>query len=105
MGAFARIRTGLGIVALTATFALASPGVKTVRAEEAVAGQCSASQPTSSDAETQAFLESVRREQLARQRSGGERPAVVMLNNRGYNYGPPPAIRLDQIRAEARGTR
>ena len=56
MGAFARIRTGVGIVALAATFALASPGVRTVRAEEAVAGQCSTGQPTSSDAETQAFL-------------------------------------------------
>ena len=47
----------------------------------------------------------MRREQLARQRAEGERPAIVMLNNRGYNYGPAPSIRLDQIRAEARGAR
>ena len=108
MAAFARIRTGLGLVALAATFALASPGVRVVQAEEAataVAGQCSAGEPVSSDAETQSFLGELRREQLLRQASQGDRPAIVMLNNRGYNYGPAPSITLDQIQAEARGAR
>ncbi len=106
MGAFARIRTGLGLVALAATFALASPGVRIVHAEEAAAAagpsQCSAGVPVSADAETQAFLEDLRREHLLRGGQQGDGPAVVVLNNRGYNYGPPPSILLDQVRAEAR---
>ncbi|MDJ0851350.1 MAG: hypothetical protein QNK04_23495 [Myxococcota bacterium] len=104
MAAFARVRDGLGIVALAATFALASPGVRIVHAEEAtaVAGQCSAGAPVSADAETRAFLDDLRREHLVRRASQASAPEIVVLNNRGYNYGPPPEIMLDQVRAEAR---
>ena len=65
MGAFARIRTVLGLVALAATFALASPGVKVVRAEDGARShgpsQCSQTASVSTDADTQAFLAELRR--------------------------------------------
>jgi hypothetical protein len=53
----------------------------------------------SSNARIEAVLEQVRREQQARAASGEELP--VVLNGRGYNYGPAPRIDLDRIRAEA----
>lgn len=94
--------TTLGLLSLLASIALLSPGVRVVRAETVVpqaAGRCGASD-TGSDAAVEAFVESLRREHA------GSRDAiddVVALNGRGYNYGPPPKIELDEILAEVRG--
>ncbi len=97
-----RFRTTAGFLAIVACFALASPGVDPVRAEEApaeVGGQCAATRPGTADAEVESFVAELRREQIA-QVARGDRE-VIVLNNRGYNYGPPRGVRLDLIRAEA----
>ncbi len=96
-----RLGTGLGLIALAASFALASPGVKIVHAEtlaaEEAPAQChaAAERQHSKDAQLAAFLD-----QLRSQQPRGERPEIVLLNNRGYNYGPVP-IELDAILGEA----
>lgn len=96
--------TTLGLLSLLASIALLSPGVRVVRAEPAlaqVAGQCGSSD-TGSDAEVEAFVESLRRKHA---RSADATDEVVALNNRGYNYGPPPKVQLDEILAEVRSRR
>ena len=55
-----------------------------------------------SDAKVEAFVESLRREH---ERSALATDDVVALNNRGYNYGPPPRVELDEILTEVRGQR
>jgi hypothetical protein len=51
------------------------------------------------DADLDRFLADLRREQRAQ--GGAEGAEIVMLNGRGYNYGPPPRIDLDLERARA----
>jgi hypothetical protein len=105
MGSSSRIRNTVGLLALGASIALASPGVNAVRAEAeglvaqaAPGGQCSASGPAASmDAEIEAMVEQLRRQQADRNASDGD---LVVLNNHGYNYGPPRGIQLDAIQAE-----
>ena len=107
---FEKLRDGFGMLALAASFALASPGVNVVKAE-VVAGhvspeQCSAAaQPQrSANADLAKFLEDLRKQQpdLA---EGANPEGVVMLNNRGYNYGPARGVDLDSILAEANSRR
>jgi hypothetical protein len=103
MGSWSRIRNTFGLLAVGASIALASPGVKAVRAEGSVAqaapgGQCSASRPAASmDAEINAVNEQLRLQQADQNASDGD---FVALNNRGYNYGPRRGIQLDAIQAE-----
>lgn len=94
--------TTAGFLTFVACFALASPGVEAEPQAEAQAeaepagGQCELTHPTQLDAQVEALVSEMRFE---------ERPDVIVLNNRGYNYGPPPRIRLDQIQAETRAER
>ncbi|MEE2678416.1 MAG: hypothetical protein VX546_07565 [Myxococcota bacterium] len=94
-----RARVTLGLLSLAASLALLSPGVRAEPATEA--GSCRAS-TSSSDAEVQAFVEHLRRERSVSADSAGE---IVALNNRGYNYGPPPQVELDEILVELRNRR
>lgn len=112
MGTRTTIRNTVGLLALGASLALASPGVNIVRAESAGAvaqgeqapgAQCSGSGPAGPvDHEFEAFVDQVRREHARAQadagRSDGE---FVVLNNRGYNYGPPRGPSMDAVQAEA----
>jgi hypothetical protein len=96
------VGNALGVLATAAMLLLLSPGVKVVRADGASAGsQCGAGAgPPTVDAELEAFLAELRREQFARVVEG-DASAPIMLNNRGYNYGPPAGIQLDPVLAEA----
>ena len=60
--------------------------------------QCSAGQPLGADAQAQELIARLRQEQMARIGTGSA--GLVVLNGRGYNYGPPPGIDLARIRAE-----
>ena len=103
---FEKLRNGFGLLALAASFALASPGVTVVKAqvvaEHASAEQCSlAAQPQrSADAELSTFLDQLR-QQHAGLAEAGNPEGVVTLNSRGYNYGPARGVDLDAILAEA----
>ena len=97
--------TTAGLLTFLACFALASPGVEAEPEPEAsaVGGQCELSGPLQVDGQLEAWLLEVRQEQASRARS--QHPEVIVLNNRGYNYGPPQGMQLDLIRAEARAGR
>jgi len=99
MRARERTMTTLGLLSLLASVVLLSPGVRAEPSEPA--GRCG-SIATGSDAEVEAFVERLRREHA---RSAVATDDVVALNNRGYNYGPPPQVELDEILAEVRGRR
>jgi hypothetical protein len=104
----ARLGNGIGLIALAASFALASPGVKIVQAETLAshepAAQCGAAdEPRASvDADLEAFLSQLRSENP--QTGAGDRPKIVVLNNRGYNYGPA-RVDFDAILSEVRANR
>lgn len=101
MGTRTRIRNTVGLVALGASLALASLGVNTVRAEPQgrtadAAPIRSAECPVPGTAApaapgTDAFVGQLRREHASPYRKVGNRPdgEWVVLNTRGYNYGPP----------------
>lgn len=102
-----------GILAMAVILGLASPGVNAVRAggDAAVPSapdQCSlsteAGPAVSADAQVEAFIRQVKRQQRARM-AGGAPSEVILLNNRGYNYGPPSDIRLDRVMAEGKNSR
>jgi hypothetical protein len=99
-----RLGNGIGLIALTASFALASPGVKVVHAQtlatQEAPAQChaAAERQHSKDKELAAFLDRLRSQQP--QRARGERLNIVVLNNRGYNYDRA-RIELDDVLAEA----
>ena len=99
MRARQRATTTLGLLSVLASISLLSPGVRAQPAEPA--GQCG-SAATSSDAELDVFVERLRRENT---RSAGAEDEVVALNNRGFNYGPPPQVEFDEILTETRGSR
>jgi hypothetical protein len=108
MRPFDWLQTLTGAMALAAMLLLASPGVKAVRAAgdepaSSPAEQCGAASAPSADADLDRFLADLRREQRARDSAGDAE--IVMLNGRGYNYGPPPRIDLDLQRARAAETR
>ena len=104
MRPFELFKTVAGALAVAAMLLLASPGVKAVRAAgdetaSSEAGQCGAAAVPTADGELEGFLADLRREQQARLVAG--ETGIVMLNGRGYNYGPPPRIEIDLLRAEA----
>jgi hypothetical protein len=61
--------------------------------------QCSADQAPAADAAVEALLAKLRREQADQRPASAE--GLIVLNGRGYNYGPPPGIELDRIHAES----
>lgn len=99
----------LGVLAVSAALLLASPGVRMVPAlaDEGISTdepgpQCSADQQPGADAEVESLLAKLRQEQMARIAAGADGP--IVLNGRGYYYGPPPGIEIDRIRAEGAQT-
>jgi hypothetical protein len=99
----------LGLLAVSAALLLASPGVRLAPAlaDEGISTdetgpQCSADQQPGADAEVEALLAKLRQEQMAR--IAAEADGLIVLNGRGYNYGPPPGIEIDRIRAEGAQT-
>ncbi len=95
----------LGLLAVGAALLLASPGVRVAPAvaEELVSTaepgpQCSADQPLGADAQVEVLIARLRQEQMAR--IGATADGPIVLNGRGYNYGPPPGIELDRVQAE-----
>lgn len=97
-----------GIIALLVAFLLSFPGVKPVRAEgprAPIAGndgpQCNATSPELEIAQSGATFAQIQ-QQIAAQLAAEGGPAAdapILLNNRGYNYGP--GRELDRIAAEA----
>jgi len=109
MRPFERAKIIFGLLAVAAALLLASPGVRLspALAEELVSTeepgpQCSAGQPPKADAEVAALLAKLRQEQMAQTGAGADGP--IVLNGRGYNYGPPPKIELDRIQVESAQT-
>ena len=104
-------KTLIGSAALLATFVLALPGVKAVRAEGSgmplAAGDgptCSQPSPDAQIAQSGVAMDQLR-QQIAAQLGPDADGQIVMLNNRGYNYGPAnslerAAIDLERLRAE-----
>ena len=97
-----------GLLALLAAFVLALPGVKAVRAEDrqtplasSDGPQCNSESPEADITQAGATMEQLQArllEQIAAQGGSGE-GAPILLNNRGYNYGP--GRDLDRIAADA----
>ena len=99
----------LGLLAMGVALLLASPGVQVtpVLAEELVSTdepgpQCSAVRPPGTDAAAKALIARLSQERMAETSAGAE--GFIVLNGRGYNYGPPPGIELDRILAEGAQT-
>ena len=106
MRGFDLFKNGVGVIAVLLFLALASPGVQIVpvaAAEEPLseappAPRCEASDPVSTDESMAAVVE-----RLSEQSDDdGSKGKIVMLNNRGYNYGPHNSINLDRVVAEGR---
>jgi hypothetical protein len=107
------LATILGSLALAGTLVLLSPGVRAVRADDAsapTASSLAADGPTceagtvSGGQEVEAILQQIQRRQLEQMAASPNAPdaggGFVVLNNRGYNYGPagsalPRAIELE----------
>ena len=99
MRARQRATTTLGLLSVLASLSLLSPGVRAQPAEPA--GRCG-SAATHSDVDLEAFVERLRRENAGPAVAEDD---VVALNNRGFNYGPPPQVEFDEILTETRGSR
>jgi hypothetical protein len=105
------VRTLTGTCALLATFVLALPGVKAVRAEGGEAPLASKDGPTCNQqgpeaevAQSGVAMEQIR-QQIAAQLGPDADSRIVVLNNRGYNYGPANSldratVGLDSLNAE-----
>jgi hypothetical protein len=102
------VRTIAGFLSLAGTLLLTSPGVKLVRAEDAdpppapAAAQgpsCREDAPPASPGI--AALKARLRQQAASQANSSDED-VVVLNNRGYNYGPPPGLEPGLLELERR---
>jgi len=100
----------VGSLALLATFVLALPGVKVVRAEEPRTPLASNDGPTCNQgpeadlAQAGPALEQIRK-QIAAQIDPAASGKIIVLNNRGYNYasGSPldrETVDLERLRAE-----
>lgn len=101
MGRVRLAATALGCAATLAMLLLASPGVRLARADGVEAGaQCDATAARSADSEAEALMEQLQREQLELILDREAEPGIVMLNNRGYNYGPAPTPSLDRVISE-----
>ena len=84
------VKTFLGLASLVASFFLLPMGVAVVRAEDAVAPAVdspveAAAPPGVVPLETEGQIESAPRPLDPRTESA---PGVIVLNTRGYNYGP-----------------
>jgi hypothetical protein len=113
MRPFRDLATILGSLALVGTLVLLSPGVRAVRADDASApaeSSLAADGPTceagtvSGGQEIVGALQHIQRLQLEQMAASPNAPDAggdfVVLNNRGYNYGPagvalPVAIELE----------
>ena len=97
------VTTILGGLALAGSLALLSPGVHVVRADDAAApaeSAASADGPTceagtvNGGAQVAEYLQKIQQLQRERTAASPETAAdaggFVVLNNRGYNYGPAP---------------
>ncbi len=88
-------KSAFGFMAAVALLALSTPGVQVVRAEDAgaeviAAGQtCEASADAGPSVTADLLMEQLRRAQTE---SDPSEDGPIVLNNRGYNYGPPPSI-------------
>lgn len=122
-----RIFHGAGMLCVVAAFALLSPGVKVVRAggtEPATRAEPTraapppppgaapaapaprpASSPAAGAAPASPFVQAADVENARRPGVSGieTAPGVVVLNTRGYNYGPPPTpIEPEALQQESR---
>lgn len=88
-----------GTLCVAATFLLLSPGVRIARAEDPPAppqaSPAAAPSPAPAQAEAPKASPFVKAEDVEQARRPGvsgieTAPGVVVLNTRGYNYGPPP---------------
>jgi hypothetical protein len=86
----------LAALAARSPWASAQPG-EALASEDAA--QCRATAAPSADAEIVALMQ---QDLLAAQQRPEPAPGsnVVVLNNRGYNYGPPPGVRFDALLPE-----
>lgn len=105
-----KARTAAGFLSLAATLLLSSPGVKLVRAEDAdpppapAAAEgptCRADAPPTAAGVAELIA---RARQQATTQANSSNEDFVVLNNRGYNYGPPPSIESGLVEA-LRGSR
>ncbi len=104
-------KTLAGSCALLATFVLALPGVKAVRAEDlrrplasSDGPSCNPRGPEADLAQSRSALEQIR-QQIAAQIDPASAGEIIVLNNRGYNYGPGNSLDratldLERLRAE-----
>lgn len=115
MRAVRDVTTILGSLALAWTLALLSPGVRVVRADGAVPPSASASDADGPTCEADSagagdevaeVLLHIQRLQIERMAaSAGADPSdggIVVLNNRGYNQGPPDLSLPSAIELEHR---
>jgi len=104
-------KTLVGSLALLATFVLALPGVKAVRAEDQRPPLASNDGPSCSQQGPEADLEQAGpaleqiRKQVAAQIDPAASGRIIVLNNRGYNYASGSSldrttIDLERLRAE-----
>jgi hypothetical protein len=104
-------KTLVGSFALLATFVLALPGVKTVRADEQKLPLASNDGPSCSQQGPEAALERAGpameqiRAQIAAQIDPATSGRIIVLNNRGYNYASGStldrtSIDLERLSAE-----
>jgi len=104
------LKTTCGILALLVTFLLALPGVKAVRAEDRQAplassdgAQCNSGSPELAVTQSTASMQELQARiaaQIAAE-GGTGKDAPILLNTRGYNYGPgnnPDRIAADALR-------
>ena len=104
-------KTLVGSLALLATFVLALPGVKAVRADEQKlplasndGPSCSQQGPEAAFEQSGPAMEQIRN-QVAAQIDPAASGRIIVLNNRGYNYASGSAldrttIDLERLRAE-----
>jgi hypothetical protein len=92
MRRFSKTTTTLGGLALVATLALSSPGVRIVRAADAVAAEagegavCEAGSVRNANDVT-AYLNEMQRRQAEQEAAPRSDDEMIVLNNRGFNYG------------------
>jgi hypothetical protein len=103
-----RARAIAGFLSLAGTLLLTSPGVKLVRAEDAdpppappaAPGPSCREDAPSASAGIAALMARLRQQAAAQADSSSE--DFVVLNNRGYNYGPPPSPESGLLEVERR---
>jgi len=109
------LTTILGSLALVWTLALLSPGVRAVRAEDGAApaessvaadGPSCEAGAVNGGREIVEYLQHIQRLQLERMAASSDSSDAgadfVILNNRGYNYGPASVTFPEAIELESR---